>query len=31
MEDIIIFYGLAILGFVIVIWAQINITNNYRK
>lgn len=31
MEDIIIFYGLAILGFVIVIWAQININNNYRK
>ena len=31
MEDIIIFYGLAILGFVIVIWAQIIINNNYRK
>ena len=31
MEDIMLFWGLAILGFIIVIWAQININNNYKK
>ena len=31
MEDIMIFWGLAILGFIIVLWAQININSNYKK
>ena len=31
MEDIILYWGLAILGFIIVIWAQININSNYKK
>ena len=31
MEDILIYYGLGILGFIIVIWAQINVTGNYKK
>ncbi len=31
MEDIMLFWGLAILGFIIVIWAQININSNYKK
>ena len=31
MEDIMLFWGLAILGFIIVLWAQININSNYKK
>ena len=31
MDEILVFYGLAILGFIIVLWAQINISNNYKK
>ena len=31
MENILIYYGLGILGFIIVIWAQINVTGNYKK
>ena len=31
MEDIMIFWGLVILGFIIVLWAQININSNYKK
>ena len=31
MEDIMLFWGLAILGFIIVLWAQVNINNNYRN
>lgn len=31
MEDIMLFWGLAILGFIIVICAQININSNYKK
>lgn len=31
MEDIMLFWGLAILGIIIVLWAQININSNYKK
>ncbi len=31
MENIMLFWGLAILGFIIVIWAQINVSSNYKK
>ena len=31
MENIMLFWGLAILGFIIVIWAQINVNSNYKK
>lgn len=31
MDEILVFYGLAILGFIIVLWAQININSNYKK
>ena len=31
MENILIYYGLGLLGFIIVIWAQINVTGNYKK
>ena len=31
MENILIYYGLGILGFIIVLWAQINVTGNYKK
>ena len=31
MEDMILYWGLAILGFIIVLWAQININGNYKK
>ncbi len=31
MEDIMLFWGLAILAFIIVLWAQININSNYKK
>lgn len=31
MEDIMLFWGLAILGFIIVLWAQVNINSNYKK
>lgn len=31
MEDIMLFWGLAILGFIVVLWAQININSNYKK
>ncbi len=31
MEDIMLFWGLAILGIIIVLWAQININGNYKK
>lgn len=29
--DLFIYYGLGLLGFIIVIWAQINITSNYKR
>ena len=31
MEDIMLFWGLAILGIIIVLWAQVNINSNYKK
>ena len=31
MEDIMLFWGLAILGIIIVLWAQANINSNYKK
>ena len=31
MEDIIIYYGFAIIGFVVVLLAQLNINSNYKK
>ena len=31
MEDMILYWGLAILGIIIVLWAQININGNYKK
>ena len=31
MEDIMLFCGLAILGIIIVLWAQVNINSNYKK
>lgn len=29
--DLFIYYGLGILGFIIVLWAQFNVTGNYKK
>lgn len=31
MEKIMIYYGLAILGFIVVLWAQFNINSSYKK
>ncbi len=31
MEEIMIYYGLAILGFIVVLWAQFNINSSYKK
>ena len=31
MENIMLFWGLAILGIIIVLWAQVNINSNYKK
>ena len=31
MENVLIYYGFGLLGFIIVLWAQYNVTSNYKK